>query len=452
MTFSRLMGVVLALLLPAGAMAAAPATKPAPDLREIARQAYVWGYPSVDLYSILVGQGLDPSSPEYLGPANQVHPIRKVATPEDTLVIAPNVDTPYAYAWLDLRAGPVVVVVPPFEPDRYVSLQLFDTYTWILGYVSPRTHGNRGARVLVAGPGWNGPTPEGIDTVFRSPTSLALGMFRTQMRTAGDLAGVHAVQDGMKVEAVGGRTATPGSFPTRVQPVNLRESPTDQDFFKVLAWMMQFMPTLPEEAGMRQRFASIGLHDGHFDPPAGAREAIAAGMADGLAEMRKRAGEIRSSAELFGSRQFLGDDYLTRATGAMLGILGNSAEEYLGIGWQGDANGQPFNGSRRYSVRFAPGQLPPVGAFWSITVYNEQRLLHANPLDRHVINSVMLPTLQRDADGGITLYMQADEPASGSSNWLPVPKGPFLLTFRSYLPGEAIRSGEWRAPPVVPAD
>jgi hypothetical protein len=137
----------------------------------------------------------------------------------------------------------------------------------------------------------------------------------------------------------------------------------------------------------------------------------------------------------------------------MLGILGNAAEEYLGVGWQGDADDRPFDGAHRYTIRFGPDALPPVGAFWSITAYTQERLLHANPLKRHVINTPMLPSLLRDADGGITLHVQHASPGPDrEANWLPVPATPFGLTFRTYLPGEAVRDGRWRAPPVTRID
>jgi hypothetical protein len=203
---------------------------------------------------------------------------------------------------------------------------------------------------------------------------------------------------------------------------------------------------------MRREFASFGVAAGRrFQPAPPARAAVAEGMGLALREMGERARGVRSSAELFGSRAFLKDDYLTRAVGAMLGILGNAAEEFLGVGWQTDAQGRPFDGSRRYRIRFAPGQLPPVDAFWSITVYTQERLLYANPIKRHVINSPMLPALQRDADGGITLHVQHESPgADRQSNWLPCPATPFGLTFRTYLPQEPIRTGRWTAPPVEP--
>lgn len=437
----------------------APVEIPTPaEARRIAASAYVWGYATVDLYNILHQHALVPTGAGFLAPLNHVGHFRELATPEDTATIAPNVDTPYSYAWLDLRAGPVVVTVPPFDEGRYVSLQLVDLYTYILGYVTPRTNGRAGGDFLVAPPGWSGPTPDGIKQVFHSTTTLALGLFRTQWLGADDLDDVHRIQDGFRVrtllEYLGAPAEPAAPLPPLVEPLNLRQSPTSPAFFAVLDWMLQFMPVLPGEESLRVQFGALGVRPGApFDPPASLKAEIVDGMKAALGEMQQRAQRVRSSSELFGTRAFFHGDHLTRATGAMLGILGNSAEEFLGVGWQADANGQPFDGSRRYTIRFAPGELPPVGAFWSITVYTPQKLLYANPLHRYVVNSPMLPTLERDADGGITVYVQHDSPGKErESNWLPVPASPFGLTFRTYEPGDAIGDGRWRAPPVVPVE
>ena len=137
------------------------------------------------------------------------------------------------------------------------------------------------------------------------------------------------------------------------------------------------------------------------------------GMQAGLQTMQAALGKVRSSGELFGSREYLGSNYVSRAVGAMVGILGNSAEEYLGIGYPADADGRPFDGSHAYRIKFKPSDLPPVKAFWSITVYNAAMLLYANPLKRYVINSAMLDQLVRDADGGFTLYVQHESPGRG---------------------------------------
>ena len=442
-------------------MAVCASTLPIPGraalaTRDLARRAYVWGYPTVDLYAILRGQALDRSSPEFKAPLNAVGHARNVATPDDRVVIAPNVDTPYSHAWLDLRAEPVVVTVPSFEQQRYLSLQLFDLYTYIIDYVTPRTNGQAGGDFLVAGPGWNGAQPTGIRKVFRSTTSLALGMFRTQLLGADDLGRVHALQDGMRVRTLSDYLGRKGPAPQAMSPlvpaVNLREKPTDPAFFDVLNWMLAFMPPLPGDQAMRRELESLGVSAGRrFQPVAAARGDISEGIGMALGEMGNRARRVRSSAELFGSREFLKDDHLTRSVGAMLGILGNSAEEFLGVGWQADAQGRPFDGSHRFRIRFAPGQLPPVDAFWSITVYTQERLLYANPLRRYVINSPMVPALKRDDDGGITLHVQHTSPGADlESNWLPCPPTPFGLTFRTYLPQEPIRTGRWTAPPVEP--
>ena len=425
------------------------------DVHDIAKSAYVWGYPVVDMYSIVRSQALDPTSSEFKAPLNRVGHVRSVATPDDRVVIAPNVNTPYSYAWLDLRAEPVVITVPPFGADRYVSLQLFDLYTWIIGYVTPRTNGREGGDFLVAREDWTGEVPPGIRKVFRSTTDLALGMFRTQLLASADLPNVHSLQDQFRVRTLSAYLGAPTPpelpIPPLVKPVNLRMRPVSVEFFEVLNWMLQFMPPLADEVSLRRSFASIGVAATLPGAPdeATIRDAVLEGERAGLAELTERAKKVRSSAELFGTRNDLKNDYVARAVGAMLGILGNAAEEYLGVGYPADAHGQPFDGRKRYRIRFAPGHLPPVDAFWSITAYTPERLLYANPLRRYVINSPMVPNLARDLDGAITLYVQHDSPGRElESNWLPVPAGAFQLTFRTYLPGDAIRLGTWIAPPV----
>ena len=166
-----------------------------------------------------------------------------------------------------------------------------------------------------------------------------------------------------------------------------------------------------------------------------------------------RAQTVKSSAELFGSRDQLKDDYLSRAVGALLGIYGNAAEEYLGVGYQADAEGNSFDGNSKYQIKFAADALPPVGAFWSITAYNARKFIIDNPIDRYVINSPMLPSLSKDAEGGITLYLQHESPGKDrEANWLPISQDAFNLAFRTYQPGRAIIDGTWQAPPVVRID
>src|SRR5512139_1380769 len=167
---------------------------------DIAEQAFIYGYPMVDLYNILFKYVADTSSPEYKAPFNTIFNTRQVATPEDKAIVAPNCDTPYSYAWLDLRAEPMVLTIPRFETKRYVSLMLNDLYTYILGYVTPRTNGNDGGDFLIAGPDWSGSAPHGIKRVFHSPTQIALAFFRTQLFNSDDLRSVWAIQDQFRVQ------------------------------------------------------------------------------------------------------------------------------------------------------------------------------------------------------------------------------------------------------------
>ncbi len=428
------------------------------ELSDRVSEAFIYGYASVDLQRILARYALDPTSPEFKAPVNAFGHARRLADPSDRSIVAMNVDTPYSYAWLDLRSEPVILTIPPFEADRYVSAMLVDLATYIVGYVSPRTNGHAGGRFLVTGPGAAQLHVPDLTGAFRVPTDLALVLLRTQLLDKADLPRVHAIQDGCLVAPLSAALGTSAPLPSAPlvapSPVDVRGAP-DLGFMVVLDWTLTLMPVQPGEEELRERLLELGLGTGRWsqptDPPT--REAWLVGMGQGMARIAARARTVRSSGELFGSREHLGADHLSRATGAMLGILGNAEEEYLGVGYQGDADGHPFDGHHAYRIRFAPGGLPPVGAFWSITLYDADRFLYPNPLGRSLIGSRQVPGLVRDPDGSITLLVQhtAPDPAL-VPNWLPCPDGPFHLAARTYLPGPAIRDGSWTAPPVQRMD
>jgi hypothetical protein len=415
-------------------------------ITEIARAAVPFGLPTVDLHRILVNFALDPQSPEFKAPLNAIHHARGLADPSDLSVVAMNVDTPYSWAWLDLRSGPVLLSMPPHPADRYMAAQIVDLYTNILGYVSPRTSGNDGGVYAVRGPA--GGTPgDDVAGVFDCPTDLALVLVRTQLFDDEDLAEVAALQDQVSVTALGDPLPMPPGVPT----VDVRAA-LDGGFLRSLDWMLQLMPELPEDHGIRTTLRGLGVGAGRVDAtlsdPAVDSEACE-GLALGARDVQARCATVRSSAELFGSRDFYAGDYLSRAAGARLGILGNAAEEYLGVGYQSDEHGRPFDGAQRYAITFPPGGLPDVGAFWSITLYDAAGHLYANPLHRFVLGSRQVPAMVREADGALTILVQhGPPPLEQAPNWLPCPAGGFGLTFRTYLPGPAIRDGSWTAPPV----
>jgi hypothetical protein len=177
-------------------------------------------------------------------------------------------------------------------------------------------------------------------------------------------------------------------------------------------------------------------------------------MADGQKAIdERRTATHGDSNNLFGTRAFLYNDYLVRATGAQMNIGANSKEEAIYSILEKDSSGQPFDGnSGHYTLRFAPEVFPPVHAFWSVTMYDlpKKQLLFRNPIDRYLINSPMLPELKRDPDGGVTIYIQADSPGKDKqSNWLPASRGPFMLTLPYYLPSHRLLDGSWKTPPLV---
>ena len=162
----------------------------------------------------------------------------------------------------------------------------------------------------------------------------------------------------------------------------------------------------------------------------------------------------RTAADVFGTRQFLKNNYLSRFAGAVLGIYGNSKEEAMYPAYFVDADGQKLDGSKNATpCAFTADQLPPVNAFWSLTIYElPSSLLVANPLNRYLINSPMLPKLKRDADGGLTLYLQHESPGNEKeTNWLPAPRGEFWAVLRLYWPKEEAINGTWKQPPMESA-
>lgn len=429
--------------------------------RAIAKEAYIYGFPLVDNYRVQYSYFVDKQDPEYKGGWNQIHNTARLYTPEDKAIQTPNSDTPYSFVGADLRTEPLVLTVPPIQQDRYYSLQFIDGYTYNFAYVGSRTTGNGGGKYLLAGPGWQGEKPEGVDEVIRSDTETAFVLYRTQLLGPSDLDGVRDVQAGYQVAplSVFLNQPSPEQAPAIdfVPPLTPDQQRTSPQFFEILNFALRFAPVLPQEQALRDRFATLGIGpDGDYDADAltpEMRSAVEAGMADAWTEYDAfKKGEIDTggvtSAQLFGSREDLKDNYLYRMAGAVLGIYGNTAAEAIYPGAFNDSTGAPLTGANNYVYRFAPGQLPPVNAFWSLTMYElPGSVLVANPMNRYLISSTMLPSLVRDPDGGYTFTVQNASPGiEKESNWLPAPKGPFALVLRLYWPKPDALNGTWKAP------
>ena len=437
-------------------------TSVSPDeARAIAKEAYIYGFPMVDSYRIQHAYFVDAGNPEYKGPWNQIVNIPRVYTPADMAIQTPNSDTPYSFAGLDLRAEPIVLTVPVIEKNRYFSVQLIDAYTFNFAYIGSRTTGNDGGSFLIAGPNWKGEKPKGVTKVIRSETEFVLAGYRTQLFNPGDLDNVKKVQAGYKVEPVSAFLGQPAPAPAPavdfIKPLTPEAQKTSPQVFNILNFVLQFCPTNPSETELMARFAKIGVGAGKTIDASSPemKTALEQGIADAWADfagLKKSidAGKV-TAGDLFGTREYLKNNYLYRLAGAVLGIYGNSKQEAMYPVYTVDADGQKLAGSNRYTVRFAPGQLPPVNAFWSLTMYElPASLLVANPLNRYLINSPMLPNLKLDADGGLTLIIQNESPGKDKeANWLPAPKGPLIMYMRLYWPKDAALDGQWKAPPAL---
>ena len=429
------------------------------DARAIAKEAYIYGFPMVDSYRIQYDYFQDRTNPEFKAPWNHIANVPRISTAADTTAQTPNADTPYSWLGLDLRAEPVVLTMPAIPKDRYFTVQLIDAYTFNFAYIGSRATGNDGGSFLLAGPSWKGEAPSGVKQVIRSETEFMFAFYRTQLFDPGDIDNVKKVQAGFKVQTLSAFAGTPPKAAQTidfVKPISREAQKNSLEFFNILNFVLRYCPTDPSEVDLMARFAKIGVGAGrnlevsNLSPEV--KQAMEAGISDAWADfggVLKQFNEGKvTSGDVFGTRQEMKNNYLYRMAAAVLGIYGNSKKEAMYPMYGVDSDGQKLSGANNYTLRFADGELPPVQAFWSLTMYRmPESLLVANPINRYLINSPMLPQLTKDSDGGLTLYIQNESPGKDKeSNWLPAPKGPFVMYMRLYWPKEEALDGRWAAP------
>src|SRR5712675_2379431 len=311
------------------------------EARAIAKEAYIYGFPIVDNYRVQHAYWMDKTNPEYKGPWNQIWNSAGLYTPADTAIQTPNSDTLYSFVGADLRSEPLVLTVPAMEKERYFSIQLIDYYTFNFDYIGTRTTGNGGGSFLLAGPGWKGDAPKGVEKVFRCETELAFPTYRTQLFNPGDIENVKKVQAGYKVQPLSAFLGQPAPKAAPavdfIKPLTPEEEKTSPQFFSILNFVLQFCPTVPSEQELMARFARIGVGAGKtFDARTLSPElktAIEQGMADAWADfagLKKEfdAGKV-TSGDVFGTREYLNNNYLYRMGAAVMGIYGNSKLEAM---------------------------------------------------------------------------------------------------------------------------
>lgn len=445
---------VLTALAPSLVLAQSAPPSATTSVEAVAKSAYVYGFPMVDMYRIMYNYSIDKTSPAYKGPFNILINTANVYTPADKTVQTPNSDTPYSFIGLDLRAEPMVLTVPAIPKKRYYSIQYVDQYTFNIAYTGSRSTGNAAQKIFVTGPNWKGPTPPGMTQTVHFETQLGLILYRTQLFDAADLGNVSKIQAGYKAQPLSGYLHTKPPMPAPnvrwMKPLSPSAERTSPKFFDELAFLLQFAPVVPSEEAVRGGFSAAGIHAGKAFDPGTRVAAFSAGMTAGQAEIDAKRKTLASANDLFGTRADMKNDYLLRAVGAQWGILGNTAAEAVYLSYATDSGGKPLSGTKAYTIHYPKGHLPPARAFWSLTMYDlPAQLLVANPIHRYLINSPMLPQLKTDADGGITLYVQQKSPGKAKeSNWLPAPAGPFFIVNRIYWPEQSAIDGTYKLPPM----
>lgn len=426
------------------------------EAQAIAGEAWLYAFAPVALYNTMYAQAIDPASSSFVGGFNRFRHYDRLATPDDKDIVTPNNDTPYSWAWLDLRAEPMVLSLPAV-PERYYVNQWFDLYTHNFAYTGVRTTGTGAGHYLFAGPDWQGEVPAGIAQVFRAETRIIGTLTRTAVSGADDIPAMKAVQAQYLLQPLSAfaGTAAPAAAVMPEWPVWDEAKAKGLGFIGYLNALLPFMPVEPSEAAMIARFAKIGIGAGlGFDEAAldpALCDAMRAGVAEAAAAFKAKASRETSSAALFGSRAELGADYIYRRSGgAALGILGNTKEEAIYLSQQTEPDGTVLDGRHDWVLHFPAGQWPPVTLFWSITMYElPERFLVPNPINRFSIGD-RTPGLKPDEDGGLTIYLQSENPGPDKqSNWLPTPKGPFFFVGRFYGPKAEALEGRWTLPPLT---
>lgn len=446
-------GVGVALLGNARALSAQTLNAERPLAAAIALKAAIYGIPLLGMQQRLSTEVLDPRT--RLAPFNAFHHYRELATPNHAPFRAPNNDTLYSTAWLDLRREPAILIAPD-TGSRYWNAQVMDTTTDTIANLGQGRFGNVAARFAFVGPGWTGTLPEGLAAVVRSPTSIIAILLRVLVEGAEDVAAVNALQNGFRISSVSrlvaGRDGLDPPAREGLVPWAARDA---TGRFAELDAILKRDPIRAGEAALMDSFALLGVGPGQTISLFPVDDTLLAN-AEAEASAAARQAGLRLGRFVNGWRMITegigtyGYNYLQRAAVWEGGPLANVPEESLYPSAVLDAAGQILDGGNaRYRVRFPPGALPPVEAFWSLTMYERDTgRLVANPIGRYAIGN-RTRGLMRDADGGLTLQVQHERPAgAAAANWLPAPAAPFYMTLRLYRPGEAIRNGAWLPPPI----
>lgn len=432
------------------------------EAQQIAVEAYVYFYPLVTMdVTRRQTTNLPPGTKPGFGPMDSFSHVREFPPADFKAVVRPNFDTLYSSAWLDLTEEPRVVSVPD-TAGRYYLLPLLDMWTDVFTSPGKRTSGTGAGSYAIVGPGWRGTVPDGVETI-QAPTSHVWIIGRTQTNGPRDYDAVHVVQDGFGIVPLSRWPDVSWAPSANTDPsVDMETPPQEQvhrmagaDYFAQATELMRLHPPHVTDWSILARMRRIGIaREVHFsfdqlDP--GVKEALERAPALGLQLMRgmipRLARVINGWAMNTDTMGVYGNYYLKRAIIAMVGLGANQPEDAIYPLNVSDADGQPLDGANDYVIHFTKDEMPPVGAFWSVTMYDSEGFQVANAINRFAIGD--RDNLQFNEDGSLDLYLQHDNPGSEKqSNWLPAPRGPLGVTMRLYAPAPEALDGRWNPPPI----
>lgn len=458
-TVAGLLAVVAAVAAgPPGA--AAGVAGPSPEqARELGRQAYVYGLPLLEFARVRKEQ-TSVACPDGRGdsPLNSFSNARAFPSPDDRTVVAPNTDTLYSIAHLDLGKGPIVLSHPGMG-KRYFSFELLDPYTNVIGYVGSRTTGSKAGRFAISWrdkPAARKPKMAVIESRYRRVWVIGRTL-------ATDRADQRKAYRKMQRYGLARLRREPRHWPRNCDPGEPGEFPTPTEGKRFLTMLNRRLASNPpprRDAPLLADLATVGVGPGLSPEQAGLSPEALAALYDGVSAT---AASFPTTARLQALQQAIaqggwllpadgigdyGTDYELRAQVAVIGLGANTPDEAIYPTGLADSTGALLNGANDYRITFAPGEAPPARYFWSLTVYDSSGYLTPNPIDRYSIGPSH-PPLVKQPDGSIVVALQHDEPAESGVNWLPTPSAGFRLNMRLFGPRKPALDGRWKPPPVV---
>lgn len=431
------------------------------DATAIGIEAYIYGYPLVTM-ELTRRVMTNVATPEGThAPMGQFLLMRKYPDASFKDVTAPNADTLYSTAWLDLAKEPYVLSLPNMD-GRYFLMPMLSGWTDVFDVPGKRTTGTKAQTYAITGPYWKGQLPEGVKEL-KSPTNLVWILGRTYCTgTPEDYNACHAVMDKYQLVPLSayGKPYTPptGKVDAAIDmKTPVREQVHKMDavaYFTLLAKLMKDNPPAKADAPMVEKLAQIGIVPGKdFDPtklPAAAAKRIPKAAQEQIMGHFKSAG-TNVNGWLFSTKVGVyGTDYLQRAFITAIGLGANRPQDAVYPTSDVNADGKPYSGANKYVMHFPKGKTPPAEGFWSLTMYNGDYFFVDNPLNKYTVSP--RNHLQYNADGSLDIYIQNESPGKDKeANWLPAPKGKFILMLRLYWPREtdpSIIDGTWQPPAV----